>query len=164
MAGPSFCAWNALSGDDARTLLGEDRVMTDHRSARLNEQFKREISQILSHKVRDPRVGPVLVTQVRVTADLWLARVFIRSMDESVPVEETLKGLEVAGPFIRRELGKILRIRRIPELRFLHDTTLDSALRIEEVLREVVPEGGWESEDPEIDPPEAKGAAGSGEE
>lgn len=114
--------------------------MTHHRKARLNEQFKREISQILSQKVRDPRVGQLLVTEVRVTSDLWLARVFIRSLDESVAVEEILKGLEAAGPFIRRELGNILRIRRIPELRFLHDKTLDSALRIEEVLKEVLPE------------------------
>ena len=48
--------------------------MTDHRNARLNEQFKREISNILSQKVRDPRVGTVNVTGVRVTPDLWLAR------------------------------------------------------------------------------------------
>jgi len=119
--------------------------MTHHRKARLDEQFKREISQILSQKVRDPRVGQVLVTEARVTSDLWLARIFIRPLDESLPIEETLKGLEAASAFVRRELGKVLRIRRIPELRFLHDTTLDSALRIEEVLKEVLPEGGWEA-------------------
>ena len=52
---------------------------------------------------------------------------------------ELLEGLEIAGPFIRRELSKVLSIRRIPELRFQRDTTLDSATRIEEVLREVLP-------------------------
>jgi len=113
--------------------------VTHHRYARLNEQFKREISQILSMKVRDPRVGRVLVTEARVTPDLWLARVFIRPLDEGKDVEETLAGLEAAASFVRKELGKVLRIRRIPELRFLHDTTLDSALRIEEVLKEVLP-------------------------
>jgi len=126
--------------------------MTHHRNARLNEQFKREISQILSHKVRDPRVGRVLVTEVRVTADLWLARVFVRPLDETENAEDTLKALGTAGPFIRRELGKVLRLRRIPELRFLYDKTLDSALRIEEVLKEVLPdtefEGEGEGEDP----------------
>ncbi|MBT8395515.1 MAG: 30S ribosome-binding factor RbfA [Gemmatimonadetes bacterium] len=120
--------------------------MTHHRHARLNEQFKREISQILSQKVRDPRVGRVLITEVRVTPDLWLARVFFRPMDDGETPDSTEKGLEKAAPFIRRELGKILRIRRIPELRFVHDTTLDSASRIEEVLREVLPEGGEEDE------------------
>jgi len=114
--------------------------MTHHRNARLNEQFKREISHILSHKVRDPRVGRVLVTEVRVTSDLWLARVFVRFLDEADTAEDTLEGLSTAGPYIRRELGKVLRLRRIPELRFLHDETLDSALRIEAVLKEVLPD------------------------
>ncbi len=113
--------------------------MTHHREARLNEQLKREIASILSRKVRDPRVGGVLVTGVRVTTDLWVARVFIRPLEQGKDVEETLAGLAAASPFVRRELGRILQIRRIPELRFLFDETLDSALRIEEVLREVLP-------------------------
>ena len=123
--------------------------MTRHRNARLNEQLKREISEILARKVRDPRVGSVLVTEVRVTADLWLARAFVRPLDGAREVEETLQGLATAAPFIRKELAKVLHIRRIPELRFLHDTTMDSALRIEEVLREVLPnqkEDGGEGE------------------
>jgi len=120
--------------------------MTHHRNARLNEQFKREISHILSQKVRDPRVGRVLITEVRVTPALWLARVFFRSLDDEEGSDGTEKGLEKAAPFIRRELGKVLRIRRIPELRFLHDKTLDSATRIEEVLREVLPEEGEDEE------------------
>jgi ribosome-binding factor A len=123
--------------------------MTRYRNARLGEQFKREISDILARKVRDPRVGQVLVTEVRVTADLWLARVFVRSLDPSHGMEETLAGLAAAAPFVRTELAKVLHIRRIPELRFLHDDTLDSAQRIEALLREVLPpeeteEGGEE--------------------
>lgn len=133
--------------------------MTHHRSARLNEQFKREISHILTHKVRDPRVAQVLVTEARVTADLWLTRVFIRPVDDSIPVEEILEGLAAAAPFIRRELAKVLRIRRIPELRFLHDTTLDFALRIEEVLKEVLPEGGLEAGERDADPADPEGPA-----
>jgi ribosome-binding factor A len=129
--------------------------VTAHRNARLNEQFKREISEILSLKVRDPRVGRVLVTEVRVTTDLWLARVFVRPLDEGKDPEETLAGLAAASAFIRKELGKVLRIRRLPELRFLYDTTLDSALRIEEVLKEVLPESG--------DGEGGEGEAGGGE-
>ena len=113
--------------------------MTDRRSSRLNEQLKREISAIITRKVRDPRIGQLLVTEVRVTKDIWLARVFIRAQGSEPEMAETLKGLEIAAPFIRKELAKVLSIRRIPELRFQHDTTLDSANRIEEVLREVLP-------------------------
>jgi len=113
--------------------------MAGHRSSRLNEQFKREISDILSRKVRDPRVGHVLVTEVRVTPDLWVAKVFFRLLDADRNRDEVAAGLEAAAPFVRKELGRILRIRRIPELRFRYDTTLDSATRIEAVLREVLP-------------------------
>ena len=134
--------------------------MTHHRNARLNEQFKREISHILSQKVRDPSVGRVLVTEVRVTPDLWLARVFVRSLDDNEMAEDTFKGLGTAAPFIRRELGKVLRIRRIPELRFLHDTTLDSALRIEEVLKEVLPDEGAGGEGEGEDTPAPEEAEG----
>jgi len=103
--------------------------------------LKREISEILSRKVRDPRVGHVLVTEVRVSADLWTAKVFFRCLDPDRDKGEVQVGLETAAPFVRKELARILRIRRIPELRFQHDTTLDSASRIEQVLREVLPEG-----------------------
>jgi ribosome-binding factor A len=125
--------------------------MTERRRARLNEQFKREISEILMRKVQDPRVGTVLVTDVRVTADLWMARVFVRPQEED-GIQETLEGLEAAESFIRRELADRLHLRRIPELRFIHDTTLDSARRIEEILQDVLPpdegdEGGEEGED-----------------
>jgi ribosome-binding factor A len=141
--------------------------MTDHRNARLNEQFKREISQILTGKVRDPRVGHVLLTGVRVTPDLWLARVYFRPLDAERSLEEVQAGLEAAGPFIRRELGKVLRIRRMPELRFLHDTTLDSAQRIEEVLREVLPDSAGEEETTDgavqSDEGSSEGPAGEGD-
>jgi ribosome-binding factor A len=136
--------------------------MTRYRNARLNEQLKREISEILARKVRDPRVGRVLVTEVRITADLWMARVYVRVLDESPDMEETLEGLAAAAPFIRTELAKVLHIRRTPELRFLHDTTLDSALRIEEVLREVLPpdDGGEGEGEGGSDAPGQRGEGG----
>jgi len=118
--------------------------MSTRRLARLNEQMKREISEILRTAVRDPRVGHPTVTGVEVTPDLWMARVYVRA-DPSLPAgegEELLLGLEAAAPFIRREVGKSLRLRRVPELRFMADDTLEYALRIEKILREVLPEDG----------------------
>lgn len=126
--------------------------MSDRRTARLNEQLKREISEILNRKVRDPRIGHLLVTEVRVTADLWLARVFFRPLSGEDSVEKIQEGLDAANPFIRKELGKVLRVRRIPELRFLHDTTLDAAARIEAVLQEVLPPEEDEEEGGETGP------------
>ena len=127
--------------------------MSRRRLARLNEQIKREISELLRTEVRDPRVGLPTVTAVEVTADLWLARVYVRpgpTHDGDSP-GELLEGLVTAAPFIRRALGRTLKVRRVPELRFLPDRTLEEAFRIESILRDVLPdpsEGSGEEDDP----------------
>jgi ribosome-binding factor A len=117
----------------------------DKRLLRLNEQFRREISGILQRDVEDPRIGTPVVTSVRVTPDLWLARVFVRLPTDADARREAQEGLEAAAPFVRRRLGRTLRIRRVPEIRFIPDDTLEDAMRIEELLREVG--GDWESEE-----------------
>jgi ribosome-binding factor A len=115
--------------------------MSSRRQARLNEQMKREISELLRTEVRDPRIGVPTVTDVEVTPDLWLARVFVRPdpTRSDVKPDALMEGLATAAPYIRRELGKSLRVRRVPELRFEADRVLDQALRIEQILREVLP-------------------------
>ena len=107
----------------------------NRRLARLNEQFRREITVILRRAVRDPRVLDVVVNSVEVTSDLWLARVYMRLGDDDQERADALQGLDAAANFIRRELASVLHIRRIPELRFLEDKTLARANRIEEILQ-----------------------------
>ena len=107
----------------------------NRRLARLNEQFRREITAILRRAVRDPRVLDVVVNSVEVTSDLWLARVYVRLGDDDQERADALQGLNGAANFIRRELAAVLHIRRIPELRFLEDKTLAQANRIEEILQ-----------------------------
>ena len=107
----------------------------NRRLARLNEQFRREITAILRRDVRDPRVLDVVVNSVEVTSDLWLARVYVRLGDDDQERADALKGLDAAASFIRGELAAVLHIRRIPELRFLEDKTLAQANRIEEILK-----------------------------
>jgi len=124
--------------------------MGSKRRARLNEQFKREITEILRREVRDPRVGSPTITGVEVTPDLWMARIYVRpgplaqaessGTTGSTINKELLEGLEAAAPFVRRALGKVLSLRRIPELRFQLDRSMEHAARIEELLREVRPE------------------------
>ena len=100
--------------------------MTDEpnrRRARLNQQFRREITEILLKSVRDPRVQDVVVNSVEVTADLWLARVYVRVGGDDAERAEALLGLDAAANFVRRELAGVLHIRRMPELRFLEDKT-----------------------------------------
>lgn len=111
------------------------------RLARLNEQLKREISALIRTQVRDPRVGLVTVTNVEVAGDLGSARVRVGLTGTDAEQKETLTGLEAAAPFLRHSLGQMLSIRHIPELRFLQDHSLEHALRIEQLLSEVLPEG-----------------------
>ena len=125
--------------------------MASKRLARLNEQLKREIAQLLRTQVRDPRVGVVSVTGVDVVADLAVAKVYVRVMGSEADRAETLEGLDAASPFLRSTLGRILHVRRVPELRFQLDRSFEHAQRIETLLSEVIPEGAEEEapEDPE---------------
>ncbi len=107
------------------------------RLERLNEQVKREISEILRTEVRDPRVGLVTVTEARCAPDLSFARVYVRPLGGEE--EDLFAGLEKATPYIRRELGKRLSVRHVPELRFEPDRALEHALHIEKLLSEVLP-------------------------
>jgi ribosome-binding factor A len=128
--------------------------MPVRRTARLNEQLKRELSGLIRDQVRDPRVGVVTITGVVTTKDLGVARVHVRTVGADAEREDTLAGLEAAAPFLRMALGRVLRIRRVPELRFQEDLSLEHARRIEEVLAEVIP--------PEPDADDPAGSEGEG--
>jgi ribosome-binding factor A len=128
--------------------------MSNRRIERLNEQLKRELASLLTTRVRDPRVAGVTVTGVRTAPDLTLARVSVHIAGDDVARREALEGLEATTSFLRWSLGEELRIRRVPELQFLEDGSLRRAARIDEILDEVRPPGGWpedEEEDEETD-------------
>ena len=122
--------------------------MSRHRRARLGEQLRRELSLKIEGLVRDPGLGSVTVTGVDVTADLWLARVFVETHGSAAEQDESMAALRRAAPFLRSVIGRELHIRRMPELRFHRDESIAAGQRIEAILREVLPQ---------------EGAAGSGE-
>jgi ribosome-binding factor A len=119
------------------------------RRARLNEQLKRELSERLRTQVRDPRIGHVTVTAVQVTTDLSFAKVHVLMGGDATEREAALQGLSAAAPFLRTALAKTLTIRRVPELRFQEDLTLEHARRIEKVLAEVMPPAERDAPEPE---------------
>jgi ribosome-binding factor A len=108
---------------------------TFKRSARVADQMKVEIADILMRKVKDPRIGFVTVTEVAVADDLRNATVFISvyNADRST----MLKALEGASPFIRSELGRRMRMKFIPELIFRYDDSLERGNHIMELLRHI---------------------------
>ncbi|WP_455662781.1 30S ribosome-binding factor RbfA [Pradoshia sp.] len=107
------------------------------RSTRVGEQMKKELSDILGRKLKDPRVGFVTVTDVEVSGDLQQAKVFISVLGDADKREDTLKGLEKAKGFIRSELGQRIRLRKTPELFFEFDESIDYGNRIESLLHQI---------------------------
>ena len=125
--------------------------MASRRIERLNEQLRREISVRLRTELRDPRLEPVTVTAVRTAPDLTFARVLIRIAGDEATRSEAMAGLEAAAPRLRRDLGKTLHVRRIPELDFRIDSSMEHAARIEELLEQVRPADGWVDDEDDSD-------------
>ena len=124
-----------------------------HRSERINSLIQREISGLLQRQIKDPRLGDfVAITDVEISPDMKHARVFVSRLcgqeNEAKERKETLTALESASGFIRRELGKNLRLRHIPELSFEWDESIQRGDRLLNMIREVCPEEVEEKESP----------------
>jgi ribosome-binding factor A len=111
------------------------------RADRVADLIKMEISDLLLKQVRDPRIGSVTITGVKVTDDLRAARVFFVELGKDQCSEEVRAGLARATGFLRRELGGRLRLRCVPELVFSYDPSFAYGNRIEKLLSEIHREG-----------------------
>ena len=87
--------------------------------------------------VHDPGIGFITLTRVQVSPDLQLARVFYTSLGDPKARKETAKALERATPFLRRQIGGQLRLRRVPEIEFRFDESIAHQDRIEQILQEI---------------------------
>ncbi|WP_377889201.1 30S ribosome-binding factor RbfA [Alkalihalobacillus sp. R86527] len=111
--------------------------MSNVRANRVGEQMKKELGDIISRKIKDPRVGFVTVTAVEVTNDLQQATVFITVLGDDEKKEATLNGLAKATGFIRSEIGKRIRLRKTPEIYFEFDESIDYGNKIERLLADL---------------------------
>jgi ribosome-binding factor A len=118
---------------------------TFKRSARVGDQMKQEIADILMRKIKDPRIGFVTVTDVELSDDLRNAKVFVSIYGGDK--EETFKGLKSASAFIRSELGRRMTMRCVPEILFRFDDTVERGAHIMELLHEIEKEQKPEPED-----------------
>lgn len=108
--------------------------MSINRSERVAALILQEISSMLVKGLKDPRIGFVSVTRVLVSKDLRNAKVFVSVMGNQDERENTLNGLISAQGFIKRELGKRLRLRYIPDLIFKYDDSIAYGIHISEIL------------------------------
>ncbi|NCG66607.1 30S ribosome-binding factor RbfA [Bacillus coagulans] len=107
------------------------------RANRIGEQMKKELSDIIGRKLKDPRVGFVTVTDVEVTGDLQQAKVYLTVLGDEEQKKDTLDGLEKAKGFIRSEVGKRIRLRKTPELIFEIDESIEYGNRIETLIKKI---------------------------
>lgn len=110
--------------------------MRYQRSQRVSELLLHEISHMVQFELKDPRIGFVTLTGVDVTSDIQHAKIYFTVMGDEEVRRKTLTGLDKSIPFIRRELGRRLRLRTIPELSFQYDKSIEYGARIESLLKE----------------------------
>ncbi|HTA76834.1 MAG TPA: 30S ribosome-binding factor RbfA [bacterium] len=107
------------------------------RADRVSEAIKREVSVLLTQGIKDPGVHFVTVTLVDVAEDLRNAIIYVSVLGTEQDAEETMKGLERAKGYVRKELGARLQLRYTPEIHFKRDDSLDNSLKIRNILNEL---------------------------
>ena len=108
------------------------------RPERVAETIKREMAEILSRKMRDPRLGGMIsVTDVEVTPDLSMARIYVSVLAEGEERDQALAALARSQGFVRHELAPRLGLREMPSVRFVLDTSIERGARVEELLRRI---------------------------
>ena len=102
---------------------------------KLASMFQKEISTIILQEINDPKLGFPTITEVEVAPDLKNARVYVSFLGKNYKKRDGIEALRKAKGYIKTQLAKRLKLRKIPDLTFVVDDTLDKALRIEEILK-----------------------------
>lgn len=107
------------------------------RSERVADQLRAELALLLSREVHDPGIGFVTLTRVHLSADLQSARVYYTSLADEAGRKNAARALGRAVPFLRRQIGSRLRLKRVPEIAFIYDDSVAGQDRIEQLLNEI---------------------------
>jgi len=112
-------------------------VSQGSRPDRVADQIRGELALLLAREVHDPGIGFVTLTRVQVTPDLQQARVYYTALGDEKTRRNSERALERAIPFLRRQIGSRLRLKRVPELKFTYDESIAGQDRIEQLLNEL---------------------------
>ena len=108
------------------------------KNTRVNTEVQRELSNILRGGIKDPRVAPwTSVVAVEVAPDLKTSKAYISVLGDEKAQQDTLKGLQSAEGYIRRELARTLNMRNTPEIQFVLDQSIESGVRMSRKIDEV---------------------------
>ena len=101
---------------------------------KLATDIKREISFIINTRIKDPRIGFVTITDVRLSVDGKYLDIYFSTMGKSSRIEKSMDALKRSSGFIKRNLSSRMRLRNVPELKFIYDDSIDKGMRITEIL------------------------------
>jgi ribosome-binding factor A len=104
------------------------------RSDKVADLIQKEISEMLVRSIKDPRVGFVTITRVSVSEDCRLAKVYFSVVGTVAEKERSMKGLDSAKGYVRRELGRRMTLKHIPEIVFKFDPSIEYAIHLGEVF------------------------------
>jgi ribosome-binding factor A len=121
----------------------------ERRAARMAEQIREHVAELIASKLKDPRIGFVTVTRVELTADQRLARILVGVLGDAEARKKTLAGLTQAAGFVRRDLAQRLRMRFVPEVEFEYDRGIDATDRVAQLLEEAQPPAPRDDEEEE---------------
>lgn len=108
---------------------------------RLAEEIKREVTDIIRTTLKDPRISPLTsITDVEISKDMRYAKIFISIYGSEEEQTKTLEGLKSANGFIRSELGKRIRLRYMPEIAFILDTSIEHGVKISQIIDNICDE------------------------
>lgn len=136
------------------------------RASRVGDQIRAELAELLAREVHDPGIGFLTITHVKVSADLQQARVFYTTIGDDKARKDSARALQRATPFLRRHVGRRLQLKRVPELAWMFDETIEQNDRIERILQhlhtgpvetaEASPSGAGDGDDDTSPPLEPK--------
>jgi ribosome-binding factor A len=107
------------------------------RPDRVGDQLRAELAELIARQVHDPGIGFLTITHVKVTPDLQQARVYYTTLGDETQRKETGRALGRATPFLRRQLGRRLRLKHVPELEFVYDESIERHDRIERIILDI---------------------------
>jgi ribosome-binding factor A len=107
------------------------------RTARVGDQIRGELASLLTRDVHDPGIGFLTITRVTVSPDLQQARVYYTTIGDDKARRESARALDRARPFLRRQVGQRLRLKRVPDLTFFFDDAIETGDRVERILQDL---------------------------
>lgn len=108
------------------------------RTGRVAEQIQRELAELVQMEVKDPRVGLVTLTGVEVTPDYAHAKIYFTTMKSAEQAAKAQAGLENAAGFLRSQLAHRMKLRIMPQLHFIYDTSVENGVRLSQLIDEAV--------------------------